>query len=323
MKEQSIKKENLKILKTISSVKSLFDCLEECENLNDCHYVEKPDTSNCYLFDKTADLKLEPKDKGDKTELYHKKKFEKVEIHGEKVNEYLSSLNHIGNTEECWNECLSEKECEAISYDTETLDCYLSKVENNTIETNEISNFLTVTYTHFLNHNNGKMSVLSQTKLINHYRNIRSNSLDTCQSECLEDSERCSAVSYRNRTCLMFKSGEYLAERKFGWESALLDELKVAHIVRYNQLELTGNMKTIDSDSEYLCWNECLKLSECFAITFEFGKNKCRFIGKSSYVAKRNRNAVTLALETDEIVYKKIRYNLSFYLKFRVRVSLE
>lgn len=193
-----------------------------------------------------------------------------------------------------------------MSYNPETLDCYLSKVENNTLETNEISNYLTITYSHFLNHDS-EMIRFSQTKLINHYRNIRSDSLETCESECLEDSDRCSAVSYRDGTCLMFKSGDYLAERKYGWDSALLEELKVSPLVRYNQLELSGNWKTIDSESEYSCWNECLKHSECIAVTFELNVNKCSFIGESGYIAKRNRKAVTLALETEKIVYKKIK----------------
>ena len=105
-------------------------------------------------------------------------------------------------------------------------------------------------------------------------------------------------------------------ERIDGWKTVSLNEIKSSAIVRYNQLELSGNLKTIHTESEYSCWSECLKYTECIAVTFEVEKNKCELARNNGYVTRRNKKAVTLALETEIITYLRIKYiiEISDYL---------
>lgn len=106
----------------------------------------------------------------------------------------------------------------------------------------------------------------------------------------------------------MFNDANLLIERIDSWKTVALEEIKSSPLVRYNQLKLSANLKTIDSDSEYSCWNECLKHNDCIAVTFELNINKCSLIGKNKYSTKRNKKAVTLTLENEKIVYLTIEY---------------
>ena len=156
--------------------------------------------------------------------------------------------------------------------------------------------------------------IYNRTKLLNHYRSIKTPSYSACWEECLEDrkttisAKKCTAISFKDRTCLMFNDTNFLTERIDGWKTVSLDEIKSSPVVRYDQLELSGTLKTIKSESEYSCWSECLKYSECIAVTFEVEKNKCELARNNGYVTRRNKKAVTLALETEIITYMTIKY---------------
>jgi hypothetical protein len=161
--------------------------------------------------------------------------------------------------------------------------------------------------------NTEKQFSYNRTKLINSYRNSTANSFEGCWEECLEDTDHCIAVSYSQMSCLMFKKGQFLVERNDSWKTVSLEEIKSIPIVRYDQLELSGNLKTIDSESEYSCWSECLKHNGCIAVTLELNINKCSLIGKDGYTTKRNKNAVTFASEKEKIVYLTIEYYKFFF----------
>lgn len=66
--------------------------------------------------------------------------------------------------------------------------------------------------------------------------------------------------------------------------------------------------KMMNVNSKYSCWNECLDLNECVAITFDSESRECRLLSRagftasssSRYLAVRRDNWVTLIRDDDE-----------------------
>ena len=317
---------SLRGFKTIR-IKSILDCLNECETLINCHYIEQViDKNECHIYNKNAILHLVPT-KATKKYLYKKL----ISSSNKEFSGYLITGNHLRkirnsrDKETCWMHCINELECESISFGLVNSDCLLFKSGENYIEYDD--NFVSVT--------NAKNDLLSNInlrrfegmKLINHFKSFATPLKEAaCWKECLKI-EGCQAISYRANWCYLYRDNNFQVVRQSGWITIAFrnENLDKKYSISYEETQMIGSvMELCDADSMFSCWSKCFTTNECIAISYG-GENLCHLLSKGyDYRSERESGWVSISLEEKESenVYSK-RYEKTQISGFFMYLNLD
>lgn len=216
MLNKNVNVDSVERLKSLRG-KTMLECLEECEKMESCHYVQQESTTECTLYDKKAYFHIETQEEASKW-LYERQIYSKKEYPGYKLSQHYKSVTGVENSDTCWEECLKERECEAISYNYVGSVCFLFAVGQYILENENDQNFTSITFGKVLFQKDMTITKsISSTKTLFFYENTQINgyfkglytsSLDFCWKECLQTNE-CVAISYSENKCFLFRKGAY------------------------------------------------------------------------------------------------------------------
>lgn len=308
-----------------------------------CHVVEFDlgDEFECKIYDKNAMLNFESSKKSEKfARLYERNIYSKRELLGYKLKDDQTKLaSRIKSADDCWEACLREKVCEAVSFKKSTpAECFLLK-QGGEFKTESSDEFVTVTFEmNFAKIMDLRKVKLEKTRLRNHFESFREASEKSCWTKCHENSE-CVAISYMevDSECYFYRKGEYQLERDDKWTTLTFDheEIDQVYTVRYEDTKLMNAFRSTRAESDYDCWDECSSSSvdedriKCVAISFSHTTNECLMYKRATSTAApassnlhklRLDGWVTLAYETEllDSVYFNRTQVKGLYMAFNV-----
>ena len=144
---------------------------------------------------------------------------------------------------------------------------------------------------------------------------IKTSSLIKCIEAC-EDNQNCHYAQFSDNTCSLFKktanlflkrhSGkqkfylyERISQREPKEESPSVESRKSLKLNRYEKTQISGFFLSLTTQSEEVCWNECMKRREiCIAISF--GENRCHLVKRGEYQLRRFNDWVSVYIESDD-----------------------
>lgn len=251
--------------------KSIVECLEACENLFQCHYVEF--NNGCNLHDKSGYFYLVDKSspRSGRNYVYRKRIYSKKELLGVLItNRHLKQIPHILDSDSCWEECLKEKECHIVSYNYLNSTCLLFKYKTATSWQYNVTNeeeFVSICYEKDLfainkqatDRTTNKPAAINKTnetvmsayfnesikyektQMSGFYLSMHVGSVHLCWNECLRRRNECVGVSFGDSNrCHLLKKGDYYTMRRFNdWMSVFTEEERPNRLF----IESTSNYK--------------------------------------------------------------------------------
>ena len=191
------------------------------------------------------------------------------------------------NETECWEACVKEVDCVAITFCEEcNRTCYL--FNKTGYESEPDANYVSMGYDSVEIFIKNKPTINPSKRLLNPIMRL----LGSCRNEfecwikCLK-MDGCAAVSFCsaptcNRTCNLYKQGEYGVTKDDNYvslalQSESLDKKSVVSI--YEGFRIRESKRSIKVNNEEQCWMECLKEREtrCEAISFSTLNSTCYF----------------------------------------------
>ena len=142
------KSSSITILKKLKKIKTLWNCLDMCENNNQCHYTEYHiDSQDCYLYDKKAYFHIIPSNESMQIDLYKRQIYSYKEFHGILLmNNHFMKVENTTDSDSCWEECLKEEKCYMVSFNINTNDCVLLEVTTGSIKFIDHTDYTSLTY---------------------------------------------------------------------------------------------------------------------------------------------------------------------------------
>ena len=146
------------------------------------------------------------------------------------------------------------------------------------------------------------------TKLVNHYKGpFNMHSQNDCWEMCSNESE-CVAISFCyscNRACFLYTSGNYGVARDEFYTTLSLDterdNFRKTITIEHGR-QLTNHYKQLHSKKDYQCWSECMKESQCVAITFcEECDRACYLFKRGQFGVIKDRRYKSIAYHTEDL----------------------
>lgn len=296
-----------------------IECLKEmtCESIS--YNLNEYD---CFLFKKGIQYFVENNDKFVSVSTEEIDLLTNIDLKRYKSTKLINHFKSISIVKEelCWKECSKTEQCVAISYKSNW--CYLYK-DYRVVRQN---GWITIAFEN--EQLDSKYSLYySRTQIHGQFLILNSTSENICWNECCSTND-CVAVSFSgdsNQCELITKSDYRRVERQIGWVSISLEdfELDKEYSNRYEKTLIdSDDFRSINAESEYECWTECVSSNECFAVSYETGGN-CRLINKGAgYRVERKTSCVSISLEDYELdtEYSKI-YDKSQISGFYIRIN--
>lgn len=117
-----------KIIGVLNNVDSLSECFSYCNERTRCFYVEVDSEKRCRIYDKSGYLGLQESINSTDRRLFNRKRFVKQAKDGFRLTNgsYVKiPIKNLGSDETCWERCLKEVLCSAISFNY--TDCFMYK----------------------------------------------------------------------------------------------------------------------------------------------------------------------------------------------------
>lgn len=136
---------------------------------------------------------------------------------------------------------------------------------------------------------------------IGNFNSINSSDLISCWLECKRN-DSCVTISFKYPKCYLFKSGTYRFEKNSNWTSiSILDNGRM-YTVAYEGIKLVGeSIKSVLSESEETCWNECVGERNCSSVSYDRGVRECWLYTRGAYRVERSSNWTTIVFEDNKI----------------------
>lgn len=299
-----------------TNISSSKTCWKRCMKSMECvaSSFHKP-KSECFLFDQ-ENLTLESgvNDQEFKTTCFANiiatKTYPKTRLRSN-THRFLNTISEFF----CWNECLRDRKCVGVSYRKPK--CYLLRGEDYLVEHQD--GWVSTVYETQRIEN--KYSIeLEKTQLVgeSYLRIIVDNQTKhSCWHECLEVSG-CVAVTFGESTCRLIAKGSFLIVRKHNWVSICLENetLQTNYTNRYEHMVLLNPFRVLSKKSELACWEECLVLRECVAVSFSHEGHTCKFFkrGKADEHLKAvsKANWVSITFENEILDHEMIMLEEKF-----------
>ena len=215
------------ILGVINHINSLSECFGFCNARPRCHYVEVDSKSKCRFYAKEAyfDIRETP---GKNRLLFEREQASKKVVSGIRLIEhYKGPLKNIMNEDFCWEKCLREKPCAAVTFNYTKSECFLFKkgLFNFTIEDEFVSVFSKQSAIDFSSKKNSKFSLHKNVRIYDYYKTLSTNTEYTCWSECEKESG-CLAISFgtQSKSCYLINKNEYSVRSNYNFVSISLED---------------------------------------------------------------------------------------------------
>lgn len=209
------------ILGVIDHFNSLSECFEFCNSKPRCHYVEFDFKGKCRFYEKEAHFDIRESSEKNQS-LFQREQFSKKLLSGIRLtNHYKGPLKNIMSEDFCWEKCLKEKPCAAITFNSTKSECFLFKKGqfNFTLDEDYVSAFFIQSAVEF-SPKNSKFSLHQNARIYDYYKTLASETEYSCWSECEKESD-CLAISFGRQTknCYLINRNEYSVRPNYNFVS--------------------------------------------------------------------------------------------------------
>lgn len=280
---------------------SYDECFNKCKMNTRCLSTVSVGGIFCYLYDKNQTLT-----KNVNSIATSKQPLEWTKPYFHKywcirLTNHFKFEAQVENENDCYNLCIREYECHAISYDIINNNCYFYQKDN--YQSSDDVWFISISGKEKLNLNkhievekNASKSTgkswftYKNVRLLGHYRVKLVDSIESCFNECQQSIETCFAalINQSNNICYFYKRDEFSVIKAENYWLVMSKErlIEEPNIFRYQGLRLYNHYSYSSALNEQ-CFEDCVSQPECFAVAYRPNANMgCLFYKNDEYRTK-------------------------------------